>query len=201
MVKYLACCTLPLTDQRISRGNQSSQLAWGLSCHKGTMITRQNKKNLHDTRETGSSRSSSVALVLLSTHLQFSKMELWGINSTPSIHHEVSGLSIVVITIRDTRVWILKSICRRGYDTTHHNKLADYVFRHVAGLLKWNKMASNWIKCTNMIHAWPLPLVPSFFPALTLVFCRAGMLTHGTVFHPLRRKCIIVHCRGTAVFF
>lgn len=33
--------------------------------------------------------------------------------------------------------------------------------------------------------------------------CFAGleMLTHGPVFHPLARKCIIVHCGGTSVFF
>lgn len=79
MVKYLTCGTLPLRPTSIP-GEPVLPVGRGLSCGKGIMITtifrgktKQNKKNHHDMREAGSSSCSSVALVLPSTHLQFSR--------------------------------------------------------------------------------------------------------------------------------
>ena len=34
----------------------------------------------------------------------------------------------------------------------------------------------------NLLHVWPQLSATCLFPALTLVFCRAGMLTHGNAF-------------------
>lgn len=48
------------------------------------------------------------------------------------------------------------------------------------GELQWNKILL--IRNQKNIHMWPQLLVPSRFPALTLVSRRAAMLAHGYVF-------------------
>lgn len=56
----------------------------------------------------------------------------------------------------------------------------QYLILNTVWWLQWNKIIL--IKKKNLIHMCPQLLVPSLFPALTLVFCRVGMLTHGNVF-------------------
>lgn len=76
------------------------------------------------------------------------------------------------VTIRDVHTFGLWN---------EYTKLNNRLFLDMVWWLQWNKIILIKNK-KNLIRLWPQLLVPSLFPALTLVFCRAGMLTHGNVF-------------------
>lgn len=148
---------------------------------------RTQKQTPRDTRETGSCRGgSSIALALPSTHLQFFR---WSCiisevqSRTPSAHHEVSAdlsLSVITITHVDPKV---NTWSGRRHQTQQEMLDGDFMSMHKH-------------------DPYTFLLFFSFFSSPDPRVLQGGGCSHMALFSiPLHRKCIIVHCGGTVVFF
>lgn len=199
---------VPLTDHQqhpwgtSSNGWRGPSLVVKALCWTHNLL-RKKLNNLCDMRQTGShscsSSSGGVSRVLPSTHLQFSR---WSCTITEVQTQRPPPTMRFVAYLHPSRqsgnlMWIPKSIPGPGFDPKHNNNRLNISLNMWQG--QWNGIKWRHVKldAQTLSSYWFL----LFFQPGPSCFARPGMLTHGTVFHPLCRKCIIVHCEGTIVFF
>lgn len=161
------------------RGTQSSQFT-GASPVRTVIIktsTREKKKNrFYEKRQ-----EALLATALPWTPPTFSfQVDLWGVSSTPSTHHEASALSRFIVPIRDVHTF---------GPWSEYTKLNHHLFLDLFWRLQWNKII--WIRKKIKID----PYLASAIGSLSFSSADPRVLKSGDV---NTWQCFSIHSAGNA---